>query len=80
MYESFDERRVLTEKPKKCKKGAQGINDLTFIDKMFLKEAKYMKAYNTVPHSWIMECLTIFKIANNVQDLLHMPCLSGKLN
>ena len=28
------------------------------------------KAYNMVPHSWIMECLTMFKIANNVPNLL----------
>ena len=30
----------------------------------------YRKAYDVVPHSWIMECLTMFKIANNVQNLL----------
>ena len=23
-----------------------------------------------VPHSWVMECLTMFKIANNVQNLI----------
>ena len=49
---------------------------------MVLKEAKrrrknfamccidYRKASDMVPHSWIMECLTMFKIANNVQNLL----------
>ena len=28
----------------------------------------YRKAYDMV-HSWIMECLIMFKIANNVQNL-----------
>ena len=30
----------------------------------------YRKAYDMVLHSWIMECLTMFKIANNDQKLL----------
>ena len=30
----------------------------------------YRKAYYMVPHSWIMECLTMFKIATNVQNFL----------
>ena len=49
---------------------------------MVLKEAKqkrenlaicwidYRKAYNMVPHSWIIDCLSMFKIANNVENLL----------
>ena len=40
MHESLDERGVLTEEQKGCKKGARGTNDLIFIDKMVLKEAK----------------------------------------
>ena len=31
----------------------------------------YKKAYGTVPHSWISECLGMFGIANNVQDFLN---------
>ena len=31
----------------------------------------YRKAYDMIPHSWMMECLTVFKITNNVQNLLH---------
>ena len=30
----------------------------------------YHKAYNMIPHSWIMECLTMFKITNNAQNIL----------
>ena len=82
MYESLDARRDLTEEQKECKKGARGTNNLIFIEKMVLKEAKrrrkilamcwidYRKAYDMVLHSWIMECLTMFKIANNDQKLL----------
>ena len=63
MYESLDERGVLNEEQKGCKKGARGTNDLIFIDKMVLKEAKrrrknlaicwmdYRKAYDMVRQS-----------------------------
>ena len=27
----------------------------------------YRKAYNMVPHSWIVECLEMFRIAENVK-------------
>ena len=42
----------------------------------------YRKAYDMIPHSWIMECLTVFKITNNVQNLLHyaMPLRKVELN
>ena len=39
MYESERE----SEEQKGCKKGAQGTNDLIFIDKMVLKQAKIKK-------------------------------------
>ena len=39
----------------------------------------YRKACDVVPHSWIMECLTIFKIANNVQNLLQFVMPFWKL-
>ena len=82
MYESLDETDVLTEEQNGCKKGARDTNDLIFIEKMVLNEAKrkrknlamcwidYCKAYNVVPYSRIMECLTMLKIANIVQNLL----------
>ena len=32
----------------------------------------YRKVYDIIPHALIMECLTMFKIANNVQNLLQL--------
>ena len=93
MYETLDETGVLIEDQKACKKGARVTNDLIFIGKIVLKEAKrrkkdlaicwidYRKAYDMVPHYWIMECLTMFRIANNVQNLLQyaMPLWKAEL-
>ena len=30
----------------------------------------YKKAYNMVPHSWIIECLCLFGVAENINSLL----------
>ena len=30
----------------------------------------YRKAYDTIPHSWIIECLEMFGIAGNVKEFL----------
>ena len=52
------------------------------IDKTLLRKAKvqkrnlamgwidYRKAYDMVPHSWIIEMLSLVKVAGNVKDLL----------
>ena len=43
IYELLDEREVLTEEQNGCKKGTRDTNDLMFIDKIVLKEAKRRK-------------------------------------
>ena len=30
----------------------------------------YKKAYNMVPHSWIIECLDLFRVAKNIKNFL----------
>ena len=30
----------------------------------------YKKAYDMVPHSWIIECLNLFGVAENIKSLL----------
>ena len=30
----------------------------------------YKKAYDMVPHSWIKECLDLFRVAENIKTLL----------
>ena len=63
-------------------KCSRGINDLPYIDRAVIKEVKsrnnnlamawidYTKAYNMVPHSWIIECLDFFAVAENIKSLL----------
>ena len=71
---------MLPEEQKRCRKGSRGTNYLLYIDKAVIKEVKsrnknlamawidYKKAYDKVPHSWIIECLDLFGVADNIKS------------
>ena len=79
---TFRSREVVTEEQKGCRKGSRGTNDLLHIDRAVIKEVKsrnknlamawidYKKAYNMVPHLWIIECLDLSGVAENIKSLL----------
>ena len=81
MYAHLDQKKLLPEEQKGCRKGSRGTNNLLYIDRAVIKEVKsrnknlamawidYKKVY-MVPHSWIVECLDLFRVAENIKSLL----------
>ena len=79
LYEYLEESKILPMEQKGCKRGCSGTK---LIDKVVMKDCKkrltnlsmawidYRKAYDMVPHSWILECLKLFRCAGNVQRFL----------
>ena len=82
IYAHLDQEKLLPEEQKGCRKGSRGANDLLYIVRAVTKEVKsraknlamawidYKKAYDMVPHSWIIECLDLFGVAENIKSLL----------
>ena len=82
LYVHLLENGLLLDEQKGCKKQSRGTKDQLLIDKTVLREAKvmkrslamgwidYRKAYDMVPHSWIVEMLGLVKVAGNVKNLL----------
>ena len=82
IYAHLNQEKLLREELKGCRKGSRGTNDLLYIDRAVIKEVKsgnknlamawidYKKAYDMVPHSWIIECLDFFGVAENIKSLL----------
>ena len=82
MYAHFDQKKLLPEEQKGCRKGSRGTNDLLYIVRAVIKEVKsrnknlamawidYKKAYDVVPHLLIIECLDLFGVAENIKSLL----------
>ena len=82
IYAHLDHEKLLPEEQKGCRKGSRGTNDLLYIDRAVIKEVKsrnknlamawidYKKAYDMVPHPWIIECLDLLGVAENNKSLL----------
>ena len=82
MYSFFDESLILPEEQKGCRTKSWGTGELLYIDQMVLKEAKssrqnlamawidYQKAYNMLPHSWMLECLKDLGVNEKIRRLL----------
>ena len=82
IYAHLDQEKLLPEEQKGCKEGSRGTKDLLCIDRAVIKEVKsrnknlamawidYEKAYDMVPHSWIIECSDLFEVAENIKSFL----------
>ena len=91
IYRHLDESDVLSEEQKSCRRKMRGTNDLLYIDNMIFREVErrrknlaiawidYKKAYDMIPHSWILECLKNFKIHERVRRFLGQSVKTWKV-
>ncbi|KAL9987105.1 hypothetical protein ACROYT_G001355 [Oculina patagonica] len=73
-YTFLSEHQLLPSEQKGCKRGSYGCKDQLLINKMILEDCKtkkknlstawidYKKAFDSVPHTWIIKCMEIYKI------------------
>ena len=74
VYKHLQKEELIPDEQKGCTRSSRASKDQLLIDCAILKEAKsrhknlemiwedYAKAYDSVPHSWILECLSLFKV------------------
>ena len=82
IHARLDQQTLSPEEQKGCRKGSRGTNDLLYFDRTIIKEVKsrnknlamawidYKKADDMVPHLWIIKCLDLFEVAENIKSLL----------
>jgi len=82
IYEHLESNGLLPEEQKGCRKNSRGTKDQLLIDKAVLKQAKlmkhslsmawvdYRKAYDLVPHSWLLKIMDLSKIAGDIRELI----------
>ena len=82
IYSHLDQEKLLPEEQKGCRKGSKGTNNLLYIYRAVIKEVSsrnknlamawidYRKADDVVPHSWLIERLDLFGVAENIKSLL----------
>lgn len=73
---------ILTEEQKGCRSGSQGCKEQLIIDSTIMNQARtkqqnlymayvdYKKAFDSVPHSWLIEVLKIYKINDKLIKFL----------
>jgi hypothetical protein len=93
MYEHLHCQDVIGEEQKGCIRNTRGTKDHLMLDKAVLRDSKrrstnlaicwidYQKAYDTLPHSWILETMEITGVAKNVIELVKnsMLCWNTEL-
>ena len=75
LYKHLDENKIFPIEQKGCKRGSYGCKDQLLINKMILENCKrraknlscawidYKKAFDSVPHSWILKSLEMCKVS-----------------
>ena len=80
IYAFLEENKILLVEQKGCRRKSHGTEDQLLNDKTVVEDSKhkhkntamawvdYKKAYDMVPHSWIIEILELAQVAPNVID------------
>ena len=78
LYQHIGNTNLLPDEQKGCRRNSRGTMDQLLIDKMIIKNCKrrktglgmawidYRKAFDMIPHSWILKCLRLFGAAENM--------------
>ena len=82
IYLFLEENQFLPGEQKGCRRKSRGAGVQLYIDKMILREVTvrkkslamgwidYRKAFDMMPHSWILECLNILGVNHTVVNFL----------
>ena len=91
IYCFMENEKLFSEKQTGCRRKSRGTKDQLLIHKAVLKDCRkrrtnlamawidYGKAYDFVTHSWILECLDMFGIAENIRKFLENSMKNWKL-
>ena len=82
IYNHLDTNRILPVEQKGCRRRKRGSKDQLMIDKAIMRNSKrrktglkvvwidYKKAYDLLPHTWIIKTLELYGIAENIVKLI----------
>ena len=84
IYKHLINNNLLATEQNGCRKGSQGCRELLVIDSVVTRQVRkrqrnlsiawidYKKAFDSVPHSWIIQVLRLHKIDSGLLDLLEI--------
>ena len=90
LYHHLERNGLFKDEQKGCRKGSRGTKDQLLIDKAILRNCcrrltnlsmawiDYKKAYDMVPHSWILKCLEMVGAAKNIISTISNSMVNWK--
>ncbi|XP_037776982.1 uncharacterized protein LOC119573954 [Penaeus monodon] len=90
LYQHLEGNGLLADEQKGCRKGSRGTKDQLLVNKAILKNCwrrltnlsmaliDYKKAYDMVPHSWILKCLEMVDGAKNMITVISNSMVNWK--
>ena len=91
LYQHLERNGMLADEQKGCRKRLRGAKDQLLVDKAILKNCRrrmtnlsmawidYKKAYDMVPHSWILKCLEMVRGAKNMITVISNSMANWKM-
>ena len=82
IYTHVETYSIVTDQQKGCRKGTPGCKEQLWVDAVITQHAKhtnrnitvawidYQKAFDSVPHSWLIAILNLYKINKNIIKIL----------
>lgn len=78
LYAHLTRNGVLAEEQKGCRRGSKGCKEQVLLDSVIVGSNRrlhtayvdYKKAFDSVPHSWILEALSIYGVAQHLSNFL----------
>ena len=82
IYDHLTSNHILCEEQKGCSKGTKGCKEQLIIDQVILEQAyrnnrnlyaayiDYQKAFDSVPHNWILKTLRMYKVIDQIVNFL----------
>ncbi len=92
IYNHLDDNNILPPEQKGCRKGLRGCKDQLLVSKLIMDLTKkqkknmcmswidYKKAFDSLPHSWIIEILNIYKLSPEIRTFLQTSMKNWKTN
>ncbi|KAL7634727.1 UNVERIFIED_CONTAM: hypothetical protein RMT77_015104 [Armadillidium vulgare] len=92
IYSHIENNNIINEEQKGCIRNSLGTKDQLLINKMILENSwknqkhlsmawiDYKKAYDSVPHSWILEVLKIYKVSEKIVNFIKEGMKQWRVN
>jgi hypothetical protein len=92
IYKDIYDNNIMAEQQKGCTRSSKGCKEQLIVDSIVLQKLKqqqrnlrityadYQKAYDSIPHSWLIEILSVYKINPAVINFLKTTMQTWKTN